>query len=190
MQLGISGFFLLLSLIIYIYITLFLYSRKWHIRTCLYPFWLYFAPFRVAHSVHPACSGILLKNGRLTDDEYTEIKRHPAASADILLGLSNMQDLVPIVRAHHEFYNGKGYPDGLKEDEIPFASRIIAVADSFDAMVSKRAYRDGMPIEKAKAEIERCKGTQFDPKIADAFLAMIAEHGDEVFLQKFSTKGE
>lgn len=136
----------------------------------------------------PDC--ILLKNGRLTDEEYAEIKRHPAASADILLGLSNMQDLVPVVRAHHEYYNGKGYPDGLKEEEIPFASRIIAVADSFDAMISKRAYRDGMPIEKAKAEIERCKGTQFDPKIADAFLTMIDEYGDDKFLETFAMKGE
>lgn len=131
----------------------------------------------------PDC--ILLKNGRLTEEEYKEIQRHPATGADILSGLSNMKDLVPIVRAHHEFYNGCGYPDHLKGAEIPYAARIISVADAFDAMISKRAYRDGMSIEKAKEEIERCKGSQFDPEIADAFLSMIHEYGDENFFTNF-----
>ena len=89
-------------------------------------------------------------------------KKHPAAGARILEGLSQFSDLAPIVRGHHERMDGGGYPDGLSGENIPQGARIIAVADSFDAMVSNRQYRKRMSLEKALSELERCRGTQFD----------------------------
>lgn len=123
---------------------------------------------------------ILLKTDKLTDDEYSEIKNHPTIGAHILSTATIFQNLIPIVKHHHEKYDGTGYPSKLKGEEIPFFARIAAVADTFDAMTSKRTYRDALPLDKVKAEIERCKGTQFDPKIADVFLDILNNHYDEI----------
>lgn len=123
---------------------------------------------------------ILLKEGKLTDDEYSEIKNHPTIGAHILSSATIFKDIIPIVKHHHEKYDGNGYPGKLKGEDIPYFARIAAVADTFDAMTSKRTYRDALPLEVVISEIERCKGTQFDPKIADVFLDILNNHYDEV----------
>jgi HD superfamily phosphohydrolase YqeK len=112
---------------------------------------------------------ILLKNGELNDDEFTEIKRHPLIGYRILKGLGNIQKLLPGVRSHHENYSGTGYPDALAGEEIPMLARILAVADSYDAMRSDRPYRKGMPVEKIEAIFQKGAGDQWDPRIIDAY---------------------
>lgn len=118
---------------------------------------------------------VINKPGRLTDEEYDMIKTHPAVGADILATVSEMPALVTGARWHHERYDGKGYPDGLKGEEIPEEARIIAVADAYDAMTSHRSYRDIIPQDHVKSEIEKGMGTQFDEKFARIMLEMIAE---------------
>ena len=119
---------------------------------------------------------ILQKDGKLSDDEYSEIKNHPSIGAHILSTASIFQDILPIVKHHHERYDGKGYPSQLAGENIPYLARITAVADTFDAMTSKRSYRDSLPLDYVISEFERCKGTQFDPKIADVFLDILKNH--------------
>ncbi len=123
---------------------------------------------------------ILLKTDKLTDDEYSEIKNHPTIGAHILSTATIFQDLIPIVKHHHEKYDGTGYPSKLAGDNIPFMARIAAVADTFDAMTSKRTYRNALPLDVVIAEIKRCSGTQFDPKVADVFLDILNNHYDEI----------
>ena len=123
---------------------------------------------------------ILQKEGKLSDDEYSEIKNHPSIGAHILSTASIFQDILPIVKHHHERYDGKGYPSQLAGENIPYLARITAVADTFDAMTSKRSYRDSLPLDYVISEFERCKGTQFDPKIADVFLDILNNHYDKL----------
>ena len=123
---------------------------------------------------------ILQKDGKLSDDEYSEIKNHPSIGAHILSTASIFQDILPIVKHHHERYDGKGYPSQLAGENIPYLARITAVADTFDAMTSKRSYRDSLPLDYVISEFERCKGTQFDPKIADVFLDILKNHYDKL----------
>ena len=123
---------------------------------------------------------ILQKEGKLSDDEYSEIKNHPSIGAHILSTASIFQDILPIVKHHHERYDGKGYPSQLAGENIPYLARITAVADTFDAMTSKRSYRDSLPLDYVISEFERCKGTQFDPKIADVFLDILKNHYDKL----------
>ncbi len=118
---------------------------------------------------------ILRKPGRLTDEEYKQIQRHPVISAEILEVFDMFKDIIPWIKHHHERWDGRGYPDKLEKENIPIGARLIAVADTFDAMTSHRAYRRGLPIEIAEEEIERCKGAQFDPVMADAFLAVLKD---------------
>ena len=113
---------------------------------------------------------VLLKNGSLTDNEYSEIKNHPSIGKQILSNATIFQDMIPIVYYHHEKYDGTGYPSGLKGNDIPFFARITAVADTFDAMSTKRSYRNALPLSVVRNEIEKCSGTQFDPDIAKVFL--------------------
>ena len=113
---------------------------------------------------------ILLKDERLTPEEYSEIKHHPSIGTHILSNATIFSNIIPIVKHHHERYDGRGYPSQLVGDDIPYVARIAAVADTFDAMTSKRSYRDSLPIDVVRAEIERCSGTQFDPNIAKVFL--------------------
>lgn len=123
---------------------------------------------------------ILRKTEKLTDEEYSEIKNHPSIGAHILAPATIFQEIIPIVKHHHEKYDGRGYPSQLKGEDIPLYARIAAVADTFDAMTSKRPYRDALPVETVIAEVERCKGTQFDPQIADIFLDILRNHYDEI----------
>lgn len=123
---------------------------------------------------------ILLKETKLTDDEYSEIKNHPSIGAHILCNATIFQNIIPIVKHHHERYDGRGYPSQLKGEDIPYMARIAAVADTFDAMTSKRTYRDALPLETVRAEIEKCSGTQFDPEIAKVFLDILDNHYNEI----------
>ncbi len=113
---------------------------------------------------------ILLKESKLSDEEYSQIKNHPMIGVHMLGDAAIFTDILPIVKHHHERYDGRGYPSQLVGDDIPYVARIAAVADTFDAMTSKRSYRDSLPIDVVRAEIERCSGTQFDPNIAKIFL--------------------
>ena len=113
---------------------------------------------------------ILLKESKLSDEEYSQIKNHPMIGVHMLGDAAIFTDILPIVKHHHERYDGRGYPSQLVGDDIPYVARIAAVADTFDAMTSKRSYRDSLPIDVVRAEIERCSGTQFDPNIAKVFL--------------------
>lgn len=113
---------------------------------------------------------ILLKESKLSDEEYSQIKNHPMIGVHMLGDAAIFTDILPIVKHHHERYDGRGYPSQLVGDDIPYVARIAAVPDTFDAMTSKRSYRDSLPIDVVRAEIERCSGTQFDPNIAKVFL--------------------
>ena len=116
---------------------------------------------------------ILLKESKLDDEEYTQIKNHPSIGAHILGGVPMFKDILPIVLHHHERFDGRGYPSQLAGEDIPLVARIAAVADTFDAMTSKRSYRNELPLDVVIAEIEKCSGTQFDPKVAEAFLDIL-----------------
>jgi len=113
---------------------------------------------------------VLNKPGRLTDEEFHHIKSHCEIGEHILTPIVEDEEILKVVRHHHERYDGRGYPDGLKSEQIPLGARILAVADTYDAMTSERPYREAMSDETACDEIKRCKGTQFDPVVADAFL--------------------
>lgn len=113
---------------------------------------------------------ILDKSGKLTDAEYEAIKQHPGRGAEMLAPIRQMHDILPGVRGHHERFDGTGYPDGLKGEAIPLAARILAVADSFDAMTAERPYRTTPGTAQALEEFQRHTGTQFDPKVVEAFL--------------------
>jgi putative nucleotidyltransferase with HDIG domain len=114
---------------------------------------------------------ILAKQDRLSPEEWAVIKEHPADGANLVATMTRLRELVPAVRHHHENWDGTGYPDGLKEEEIPIASRIIMFADTFDAMTTKRPYRGPLGEEDVRAELLRHRGRQFDPEIADRLLA-------------------
>lgn len=116
---------------------------------------------------------ILDKPEKLSEEEAKLIKLHPVKGEEILRPIAQLKDILPIIRHHHERMDGKGYPDGLEGEAIPFLSRIIAVADAFDSMTSDRPYRPAPPIEYAISEIKRCSGTQFDPEVAKAFLNVL-----------------
>lgn len=118
---------------------------------------------------------ILRKPDKLSEEEYAIIKRHPDIGADILKSIAVMHRETEIIRHHHERYDGHGYPARLSGRDIPLLSRIIALADTFDAMTTDRPYRRGLSNEDAIAEIQRCKGSQFDPEIAEIFIRIAQE---------------
>ena len=115
---------------------------------------------------------ILLKPGRLTDDEFETIKSHPHIGAGILNSIEFLKNVCEIIKHHHERFDGKGYPDGLDSTDIPLGSRIICVADSFDAITSCRPYRKPLTFDEATDEVKRCGGSQFDPLVVDAFVRL------------------
>lgn len=115
---------------------------------------------------------ILCKNGKLTDEEFLIMKSHPVRGEKIVINIKKLQIISEWVKAHHEKWDGTGYPDGLKGEGIPLAGRIIALADTYDAMTSTRPYRTALSHEVAISEISRCAGTQFDPKLAQLFVSI------------------
>ncbi|MBI3614893.1 MAG: HD-GYP domain-containing protein [Candidatus Omnitrophica bacterium] len=126
---------------------------------------------------------ILLKPGPLTPEEFEIIKQHPTWGAKILEPLTFMRDVTEMVHQEHERWDGAGYPRGLRGEQIRLEARIIAVADTIDAMTSDRPYRKRVSLETACAELERCSGTQFDPMVVDACLKAVSE-------EKLSTEPE
>ncbi|UCH84613.1 MAG: HD-GYP domain-containing protein, partial [Candidatus Latescibacterota bacterium] len=116
---------------------------------------------------------ILHKAGRLTDDEFRSLKAHPSTGADIVENLKFLKEAAVIVRYHHEQPDGKGYPEGLKGDEIPVGSRILLCADAFDAMTSDRPYRKGLPLDAVLDQFAKYKGAQFDLDVANLIIKMI-----------------
>jgi putative nucleotidyltransferase with HDIG domain len=118
---------------------------------------------------------VLQKEGRLDPEEIDQIREHPKIGARILLRMAALREAIPYVLYHHERWDGQGYPSGKAGEEIPVEARVLAVADAFDAMTSDRPYRQALSREDALAEVERCAGTQFDPKIASVFLEVFAE---------------
>jgi len=123
---------------------------------------------------------ILYKETRVSDKEYAVIKKHPEIGANILKAIDAFKDLVPVVYHHHERFDGMGYPNGIYGEQIPLHSRIIAVADSFDAMTSTRPYRKALNSEAALLEIELNRGRQFDPTVSDIFLIRFSDILDDV----------
>lgn len=118
---------------------------------------------------------IVNKPTRLTEEEYAIIQRHTLIGADILKDITLIEHVAEVAHYHHERYDGTGYPEGLSGEEIPIEARIVAVADSYDAMNSKRIYRNALEKEKIIEELESCSGTQFDPVIAELFVRLIRE---------------
>jgi len=125
---------------------------------------------------------ILTKAGRLPDEEFDHIRRHPALGGDILASIALFASEAKVVRHHHEKWDGTGYPDRIAADEIPWAARVINVADSMDAMLMDRTYKTAYPVEKMLAELQSCAGTQFDPEIAAAALSWCHKNMDRLIL--------
>ena len=123
---------------------------------------------------------ILLKPSKLTEQEYNEIKKHPSIGRQIIANATIFKDILPIVTYHHEKYDGTGYPQGLKGKNISFLARVVAVADAFDAMTSRRSYRGELDIDEVKKIIINCRGTQFDPEVTDAFVNILENKFDKI----------
>lgn len=119
---------------------------------------------------------IVDKLGTLTDREFEIMRLHSSIAIRMLEKVEGLKDSLPMIKHHHERFDGKGYPDGLSGHDIPLGSRIIAVAETFDVLVSDVPWRDALPLNEAVEELKRNSGTQFDPMIVDAFLAIIAQH--------------
>jgi HD-GYP domain-containing protein (c-di-GMP phosphodiesterase class II) len=131
---------------------------------------------------------ILDKPGPLTDLEYNRIKAHPGMSAALLKNVQCLADHAPLVRHHHERFDGQGYPDRLKGEEIPIGSRILAVADTYDAMTSDRAYRKGLSDKIAREEIIKYSEKMYDPQVVEAFLRISAEEIQQLFRETESSE--
>ncbi len=126
---------------------------------------------------------ILRKEGSLTDEEWMEIRKHPEMGAELVKGIHYLDPAVPVILYHHERWNGSGYPYGLKEEKIPVSARIVAIADSFDAMTTERPYRKELTPEQAFNEVISGSGIQYDPLIVEAFQhAWGTEKITEIFL--------
>lgn len=134
---------------------------------------------------------ILCKPGHLTDDEFAVMKAHPQNSEKLIASIKKLHDVCPGMKHHHEKWDGSGYPDKLAGENIPFQARIIAIADTYDAMTSTRSYRVALDHEIAIAEIEKCAGTQFDPELAKKFVELgaiikAAKENPEEYYIKYS----
>jgi HD-GYP domain-containing protein (c-di-GMP phosphodiesterase class II) len=127
---------------------------------------------------------VINKPSKLTDEEFELIKKHPVIGNSILGSIKERPKLATGARWHHERYGGGGYPDGIAGEQIPEEARIIAVADAYDAMTSRRSYRDMMPQDKVRSEIEKGMNTQFDPRFARIMLQMIDEDTDYSMREK------
>ena len=120
---------------------------------------------------------VLNKPGKLTDDEWAIMKRHPEAGLELVADIDFPGDIIAIIRNHHERWDGTGYPDGLAGEAIPLEARVVAVADAFDAMTSVRPYRPSLPVASAMKELEEGKGIQFDAAVVEAFKRAFPELG-------------
>ncbi len=125
---------------------------------------------------------ILMKPGQLTAEEYDTVKLHATLGAELLANCHSLHDLIPLVRHHHERYDGLGYPDQIKGEELPLGARILALADSVDAMASDRPYRQALSSDQIMAEVIENSGTQFDPQVAAAFVRILNREGTSVIM--------
>lgn len=137
-------------------------------------------------------SSILCKPGKLTDDEFMIMKTHPVNSEKLIASIKKLHEITPGVKHHHERWDGKGYPDHLAGEDIPYSARIIAIADTYDAMTSTRSYRKALPHDVAIEEIQKCAGAQFDPVLAQKFVEIqgiieAAKENPEEYYAKYST---
>ncbi|MFQ3549497.1 MAG: HD domain-containing phosphohydrolase [Armatimonadota bacterium] len=123
---------------------------------------------------------LLSKMGKLTEEEFSVMKMHSTLGIRILEKIDGLQNAIPLIKHHHERYDGSGYPDGLSKDDIPLGSRIIAVAEAFDILTTDVPWRDAMHQNKAIEELESCSGTQFDPSVVEAFKVAIATGAVEI----------
>jgi len=123
---------------------------------------------------------ILQKPDPLTEEESAQLRRHSEVGAEVIGHIPSLRPLVPVIRAHHERWDGHGYPHGLAKEAIPLTSRIISVIDAYDAMTSRRPYKGPMPVDQAKAELRRCAGSQFDPQVVETFLRVLDEEEMQV----------
>jgi HD-GYP domain-containing protein (c-di-GMP phosphodiesterase class II) len=123
--------------------------------------------------------GVLLKPGQLTEDEWKVMRKHPALGYRILAQVPYLRPTAKIVLAHHERWDGNGYPRGIAAEAIPIGARIFAICDTYDAILSDRPYRAGQSPDAALQEILRCAGTQFDPKLVEAFEALFPRWAEE-----------
>ena len=121
---------------------------------------------------------ILFKNGKLDKDEYEKVKLHTIKGAHILSSVNMFKDAVPIVKYHHERIDGKGYPDGLIDEQIPFLARILSVVDAFDAMITDRLYRKRLSLDEAKEQLVLGSGTQFDSEVVKVFLGLLKNYDE------------
>ena len=128
---------------------------------------------------------ILRKPGPLTHGEWILMRAHPVIGENMLRGIDFLNAALPVVRHHHERWDGRGYPDGLEREEIPVGARIVAVCDAFDAMTSDRPYRPRMPLSAACEELERNAGTQFDPDCAHLLVDVVTRMGDDRLEDRF-----
>jgi len=117
-------------------------------------------------------AGILLRNGPLTTEEWYRVKKHPQIGAEIVTNVSDLAEVAELIHAHHERFDGKGYPRGLAGENIPLGARIIALVDAYSAMTNGRTYRPPCSHEEAVAELMRCSGTNYDPRVVGAFLSI------------------
>ncbi len=132
---------------------------------------------------------MLLKPGPLTDEELARVRKHPEYGWAILRAIPGFERASLLVLHHHERFDGSGYPAGLAGEEIPLGSRIVAVVDAFDAMLSSRSYRAGLPLEEALKRLRSSTGTQFDPRIVDQFLSLVQKLLPELSaIDEFSTE--
>lgn len=123
---------------------------------------------------------IILKESKLAEPEFEAVKKHTEIGVHLIAPLGLSPDVISIIRHHHERYDGKGYPNGLKGEEVPFLARIIGLVESFDAMVADRPYRKALPLQTVVKELKQCAGTQFDPVLVNTLIEIIVEKGSEI----------
>lgn len=123
---------------------------------------------------------VLFKEGKLDEQEMEEARKHTEIGANLVTPLDLSTEIVSMIRHHHEQFDGNGYPDKLKGEQIPVLTRIISLVESFDAMIADRPYRKALPLDQVISELKRCSGTQWDPQLVEALLDIIAVKGEEI----------